>query len=129
MDLGIKGHVAVVTGAGRGIGAASARMLAAAGAQVVVWDRDAEPAQAVAAVIEAAGGSAMASTGTVSVAADVEKVKAAVLARFGTAHILVNNAGFAHIVQAVDTTDQQWTDVVDVHMRGAFHCVRAFAPA
>ena len=129
MDLGIRGHVAVVTGGGRGIGAATARMLAAEGAQVVVWDRDAEPAAAVAAEIEAAGGTAMPLAGSVSVAADVEAARAAVLTRFGTAHILVNNAGFAHIVRAVETTDQQWNDVLDVHMRGAFHCVRAFAPA
>ena len=129
MDLGIKGHVAVVTGAGRGIGAATARMLAAEGALVAVWDRDAEPAAAVAAEIEAAGGTAMPITGSVSVVADVEAVRSAVLDRFGTAHILVNNAGFAHIGPAVDTTDRQWSDVVDVHMGGAFHCVRAFAPA
>ena len=47
MDLGIKGHVAIVTGAGRGIGAAAAKMLAAEGARVVVWDRDERPAQEV----------------------------------------------------------------------------------
>jgi NAD(P)-dependent dehydrogenase (short-subunit alcohol dehydrogenase family) len=52
-----------------------------------------------------------------------------VLSRFGTVHILVNNAGFAHIGAAVDTTDREWSDVVDVHMKGAFHAVRAFAPA
>jgi 3-oxoacyl-[acyl-carrier protein] reductase len=129
MDIGIKGHVAVVTGGGRGIGAATARLLAAEGARLVVWDRDCEPAEAVAREIVAAGGEAMAITGSVSVTAEVEAVKAAVLARFGTAHILVNNAGFAHIGPALETTDQQWSDVVDVHMAGAFHCVRALAPA
>ena len=129
MDLGIRGHVAVVSGAGRGIGAATARLLAAEGAHVVVWDRDEPPAKAVAEEIAAAGGTAMPVTGSVSDAAAVEAVRRAVLARFGSVHILVNNAGFAHIGAAVETTDGQWTDVVDVHMKGAFHCVRAFAPA
>jgi 3-oxoacyl-[acyl-carrier protein] reductase len=71
----------------------------------------------------------MAIAGSVSVAADVEAVRAAVLARFGAVHILVNNAGFAHIVPLVETTDSQWSDVIGVHMAGAFHCVRAFAPS
>jgi 3-oxoacyl-[acyl-carrier protein] reductase len=128
MDIGITGHVAVVTGAGRGIGAETAKMLAAESAKVVVWDRDVESAQTVAADISAAGGEAMAIAGSVTDAADVEKVKSAVLARFGSVKILVNNAGFAHIAPAVDTTDRQWNDVVDVHMGGAFRCVRAFAP-
>ncbi len=129
MDLGIKGHVAVVTGAGRGIGAATAVMLAGEGARVVVWDRDIEPAEAVAAGINAAGGEAMAIAGSVTVAAEIEMVKSAVLGRFGSVQILVNNAGFAHIAPAVETTDAQWNDVVEVHMGGAFRCVRAFAPS
>ena len=129
MDLGIKGHVAVVTGAGRGIGARTARLLAEEGARVVVWDRDQGPADTVAGEIVAAGGEAMAVTGSVSEAAEVDTAARAVLGRFGTIHILVNNAGFAHIVTAIETTDRQWTEMVDVHMKGAFHCVRAMAPA
>lgn len=128
MDLGINGHVAVVSGAGRGIGAATARQLAAEGARVVVWDRDEPVAKAVADEIISTGGEALAVTGSVSEAADVELVKQATLDHFGTIHILVNNAGFAHIVRAVDTSDRQWSDIIDVHMKGAFHCVRAMAP-
>lgn len=129
MDLGIKDHIAVVTGSGRGIGAATARMLAAEGAKVVVWDRDEAPAALVAAEIEAAGGTAFAVTGSVSVAKDVENVARKVLERFGSIHILVNNAGFAHIGPVTTTTDAQWSSVVDVHMTGSFNCVRALAPA
>lgn len=129
MDIGIKGHVAIVTGAGRGIGAATARMLAAEGARLVVWDRDRGLAEALAAELTAAGGEAIAVSGSVSIAAEVEAVKQAAFARFGTAHILVNNAGFAHIGSALETTDLQWSEVIDVHMAGAFHCVRALAPA
>jgi len=129
MDLGIKDQVAVVSGAGRGIGAATARLLAAEGARVVVWDRDDEVATAVANEIAARGGQALAVTGSVTDLPAVEAVTRAALTRFGTIHILVNNAGFAHIGPAITTTDQQWTDVVDVHMKGAFYCTRAMAPA
>jgi 3-oxoacyl-[acyl-carrier protein] reductase len=128
MDLGIRDHVAVVTGGGRGIGAAATRLLAQEGARVVVWDRDAA-AEETAKSIGAAGGTAMAVTGSVGSAADVERVTKAVTERFGTIHILVNNAGFAHIGPAVETTDQQWMDIVNVHMTGSFNCVRAMAPA
>jgi 3-oxoacyl-[acyl-carrier protein] reductase len=83
----------------------------------------------VAAEITAGGGEAMAIAGSVTEAADVEAVNSAVLARFGSVKILVNNAGFAHIAPAVETTDRQWSDVVEVHMGGAFRCVRAFAPS
>ena len=79
--------------------------------------------------LPAAGGAAMAVAGSVTEAADVEAIRSAVLAHFGSVKILVNNAGFAHIAPAIATTDQQWTDVVEVHMGGAFRCVRAFAPA
>ena len=128
MDLGIAGQVAVVSGAGRGIGAATARLLAAEGARVVVWDRDEEPARAVASEIETGGGQALAATGSVSSAKDVDEVTRKAIDRFGTVHILVNNAGFAHIGAAVSTSDTQWMDVVNVHMTGAFNCVRRMAP-
>src|SRR5215208_6511801 len=104
MDLGIKGHVAVVSGAGRGIGAATACLLGAEGARVVVWDRDEGPAKTIADEIIASGGEAIAVTGSVSEATQVDAVTRAVIDRFGTIHILVNNAGFAHISTAVETT-------------------------
>jgi 3-oxoacyl-[acyl-carrier protein] reductase len=129
MDIGIKGQVAVVTGAGRGIGAATARLLAAEGAKVVVWDRDDAPAQAVVREITGAGGEALSATGSVSSRADVDAVTAKAIACFGTVHILVNNAGFAHIGKITQTSDEQWSSVVGVHMTGAFNCVRAMAPA
>ena len=69
MDLGIGGQVAVVSGAGRGIGAATARLLAAEGARVVVWDRDEAPARAVVEEITGAGGEALAAAGSVSASA------------------------------------------------------------
>jgi 3-oxoacyl-[acyl-carrier protein] reductase len=128
MDLGIAGHVAIVSGAGRGIGAATARLLAAEGARVVVWDRDEAPALAVAREIEAAGGEALAIAGSVTSTGDVDAIVKRAIDRFGAIHILVNNAGFAHIAPVTSTTDAQWADMIGVHMTGAFHCVRAVAP-
>jgi 3-oxoacyl-[acyl-carrier protein] reductase len=128
MDIGIRGQVAVITGGGRGIGATTARLLADEGAKVVVFDRDAGPAQRVALKITESGGEALAVTGSVASRADVESVTAKVLERFGTVHILVNNAGFAHIAKLTEMSDEQWHSVIDVHMTGAFNCVRALAP-
>jgi 3-oxoacyl-[acyl-carrier protein] reductase len=128
MDLGIAGQVAVVTGAGRGIGAATARLFAEEGAKVVAWDRDEAPARELASAIEDAGGEAVALTGSVTSRQDVEAVTKAIVERFGTIHILVNNAGFAHIGPITNVTDEQWSNVIDVHMKGAFNCVRAMSP-
>jgi 3-oxoacyl-[acyl-carrier protein] reductase len=128
MDLGITGQVAVISGAGRGIGAATARLIAAEGARVVVWDRDEEPALAVANEICASGGEAIPLAGSVASRDDVESMARRVADHFGTVHILVNNAGFAHITEATATTDAQWTDMLNVHMTGAFNCVHALAP-
>jgi 3-oxoacyl-[acyl-carrier protein] reductase len=128
MDLGIAGQVAVVTGAGRGIGAATAKLFAEEGARVVVWDRDEAPAREIAGAIEAAGGEALALTGSVASPQDVDAVTKSVMDRFGAIHILVNNAGFANIGPITMVTDEQWSNVVDVHMKGAFNCVRAMSP-
>jgi 3-oxoacyl-[acyl-carrier protein] reductase len=128
MDLGIAGHVAVVSGAGRGIGAATAKLLAAEGARVVVWDRDETPAIAVAREIEAAGGQVLSIAGSVTFTDDVDAMVKRVVDHFGTIHILVNNAGFAHIAPVTETKDSQWAEMLDVHMTGAFNCVRAVAP-
>jgi 3-oxoacyl-[acyl-carrier protein] reductase len=128
MDIGIRGQVAVITGGGRGIGAATARMLADEGAKVVIFDKDAEPAQTIARHIVESGGEALAVAGSVVARADVESLTAKVTERFRTVHILVNNAGFAHIAKLAEMSDEQWHSVIDVHMTGAFNCVRALAP-
>src|SRR5262249_25387484 len=102
MPLPLHGRTAVVTGAGRGIGRATALQLAALGAAVVVNDlgtstdgagQDAGPAAAVAAEIEAAGGRAMASPVSVTDFAAVERMMAAAAGRFGRVRILGNKAG------------------------------------
>ena len=129
MDLGIKDHVALVTGGARGIGAGVCRGLAAEGARVIIWDRDLEPAEALAAEIAAAGGSARAVQGDIASACEVRRVTEEVLAREGAIHVLVNNAGFSLDGPITQMTDEQWDRVYDVCLKGVFNTCRAVAPA
>lgn len=109
------GRTAIVTGGGRGIGAAICRSLAAGGAAVHVVDRDAEPAEAVAAEI---GGKAV-----VLDIADFDAVEAA-LSTLG-ADILVNNAGFDEHCWFTDATPAYWRRLVAVNLEGTFACTHA----
>ena len=128
MELGIKGHVAVVTGAGRGIGRGIALALGSEGCRVVVWDRDREPAQAVAEEIRAAGGEAISMAGSVADRDDVARVTGEVVDQLGAPHILVNNAGFSSDASLLDMTDERWNSVMDVNLKGVFLCTQAVAP-
>lgn len=124
-----EGSVAVVTGAGRGLGRAHALMLARHGAKVVVNDlggaadgtgSDATPAEEVVAAIRAMGGEAVTDTHNV---ADWEGAKALVdtaVRTFGGLDILVNNAGILRDRMLVNMTEQEWDAVVNVHLKGTF---------
>jgi NAD(P)-dependent dehydrogenase (short-subunit alcohol dehydrogenase family) len=114
------GRVAVVTGAGRGIGREHALLLAAEGARVVVNDLDVEPAEAVAAAIREAGGEAVASPGDVADWDGGQGVVRAALDAFGDLHVLVNNAGIVRDRFLVNMTEQEWDEVVRAHLRGHF---------
>jgi glucose 1-dehydrogenase len=124
--LQLVGHVAVVTGASSGIGRATARRLAAAGASVVVnhfHDRDA--AEKVVADIAGAGGTAIALDADVSDEAQVERMFAVACQHFGTVHILVNNAGIQRDSAFPEMTLDQWRRVIDVNLTGQFLCARS----
>src|SRR5688572_9172531 len=114
----LDGRVAIVTGAGRGIGRAHAHCFAAEGASVVVNDLEPEPASAVCAEITAAGGRAVAHVGDVTSWADGESLVAAAVDAFGDLHVLVNNAGFLRDRALVNMTEDEWDDVVRVHVNG-----------
>ena len=115
-------RVALVTGAGRGIGAAVAVRLAKEGAHVGVLDLDAGAAQAVVDRITSSGGSAVALSANVSERDDVQAAVDELINAFGGLHILVNNAGVLRDNLLFKMTDDDWTTVMDVHLRGAFLC-------
>ena len=126
----LRGHVALVTGASRGIGAAIAVALAEAGAAVAVNYRErAADANAVVADITAKGGRAIAVAADVSQAAAVTKMVEQVAAAFGPIDILVNNAGIA-IVRGVDElTEDDFDRTILVNLKSAFLCTQAVLPA
>jgi 3-hydroxyacyl-CoA dehydrogenase/3a,7a,12a-trihydroxy-5b-cholest-24-enoyl-CoA hydratase len=133
-DLRFNGKVAIVTGAGGGLGRAHAKLLAARGARVLVNDLGSSPngagdsigpAGAVVAEIQAAGGEAVANTSSV---VDGEEIVAHALDAFGSIDILINNAGFLRDVAFHKMTDADWDDLYAVHLRGAFKLVHAAWP-
>lgn len=137
-DLRFDGRVAVVTGAGRGLGRAYALMLAANGARVVVNDpggaldgegADAGPAQSVVDEIAAAGGEAVANTDSVATPEGGQAIVADAQRRFGGLDILVHNAGIVRRAPLAEMTYDDFETVLDVHLRGAFHVLRPAFPS
>jgi len=123
--VSLQGRVALVTGGSRGIGAAVAQALASAGAAVTVCARNGDAAAATAAGITTAGGQALGVAADVGRAADVERLLAACLERFGRLDILVNNAGITRDGLVLRMKDEDWSDVLAVNLSGAFYCARA----
>jgi NAD(P)-dependent dehydrogenase (short-subunit alcohol dehydrogenase family) len=133
----LDGRVAIVTGAGRGIGRSVALLLAGEGASVVVNDlgvamdgsgRDAGPAHDVVAKIAQAGGKAVASGADISDHGAAEGLIGSALAEFGRLDVLVNVAGILRDRMVFNMTEQEWDDVIRVHLKGTFNTTR-FAAA
>ncbi|WP_174604570.1 SDR family NAD(P)-dependent oxidoreductase [Mycobacterium numidiamassiliense] len=129
--------MAVVTGAGRGLGRAYAQLLASRGAKVVVNDAgggldgegvDAGPAAQVAVEITAAGGEAVACSASVATADGGEAIIATALEHYGRIDILVHNAGNVRRASLKEMSYEDFDAVLDVHLRGAFHVVRPAFP-
>ncbi|SPM29586.1 SDR family NAD(P)-dependent oxidoreductase [Mycobacterium terramassiliense] len=136
-DLRFDGRVAVVTGAGRGLGRSYAMLLASRGAKVVVNDpggglsgdgTDAGPADDVVREIVAAGGQAVASTDSVATAAGGKAVIDAALDTYGRIDVLIHNAGNVRRGSLKELSYEDFDAVLDVHLRGAFHVVRSAFP-
>ena len=129
MDLGLAGKAALVTGAGRGIGAAIAIGLAREGCDVAVVDRAADDgARTVAREIEAAGRRSLVIAADVRDFAAAEAAVAQTVAAFGRLDVLVGNAGIAADALSWKMSEQQWDDVLDVNLKGCFAYARAAAP-
>lgn len=124
--FGLAGQVAIVTGASSGLGRACALRLGAAGAMVVVnhLPDSAAEAAAVCRGIEAAGGTAVPFAADVSDEAQVVRMVADTVERFGTLHIMVGNAGIQRGAPFQDMTLEQWRRVIDVNLTGMFLCCR-----
>ena len=123
----LSGKIALITGAARGIGAATADALSEAGAHVINADLRADAAAATAAALTARGRSTEALALDVTSVASVTAAHRAVLANHGRLDILVNNAGIARsFIKAEDMTDEDWLSVLDVNLNGVFWCSRAF---
>jgi 3-oxoacyl-[acyl-carrier protein] reductase len=122
----LEGRVALVTGAGRNIGRATALALAAGGADVVVNVRsNRAEADSVVAEIEAAGGRALAMVADVADPRAVSEMAEAALARFGRLDFLVNNAAMRRENAIEDLNFQEWRELMGVTLDGPFHCVKA----
>jgi 3-oxoacyl-[acyl-carrier protein] reductase len=128
VELGIKDQVAIVTGAGNGIGAAIAEHLAIEGCRVGVLDRDGAAAESTVRRILDNGGQALALAADVTNSTSVGEAVDTVVGRFGGLQILVNNAGFSMDAPVTAMTDEQWQKVLDVTLTGAFYCTRKAAP-
>jgi 3-oxoacyl-[acyl-carrier protein] reductase len=121
----LKGKVAIVTGAARGIGAAIAQRLAAAGASVAVCDLKAEWCEETVASLAAAGVQAKGYGVNVAVSAEVDACVAQVLSDFGRIDIMVNNAGITKDGLLMRMSDDDWNAVIDVNLKGTFLFTRA----
>ncbi|OYU07363.1 MAG: short-chain dehydrogenase [Pseudomonas sp. PGPPP1] len=121
----LQNKIALITGAGAGIGEATAKLFASEGAKVVVADRDIELARSVASAI---GEQAYAVQADVSKSSEVKAMVEQAVAHFGGLDILVNNAGFGTLGTVVTVEEDIWDQVIDVNLKGVFLCSKYAIP-
>lgn len=124
----LKDRIAIITGAGQGIGRAAALTFAREGAKAAVADMNTATAQAVAEEIKKGGGQALAVSVNVADRASVEAMIKQVLDTWGQIDILVNNAGILRDAQLVKLTEENFDAVININLKGVFNCTQAVAP-
>jgi NAD(P)-dependent dehydrogenase (short-subunit alcohol dehydrogenase family) len=124
----LAGKVAVITGAGVGIGRSTALLFAKEGAKVVVADYDSERGAETVGIIREDGGEATFIQVDVSKAADAERMARATVETYGKLDILVNNAGIYMQADAVEMTEEDWDRILDVNLKGVFLCSKYCIP-
>ncbi len=122
----LQGRVAIITGAGGGLGAAHAKVMAQEGCAVVVNDINLAGAQAVVDEIVAAGGRALVNSSDITSYSDSEEAVQQALAKFGDLHIVVNNAGINRDRMFASMTEEEWDAIMAVHLKGHF-CISSHA--
>lgn len=120
----LEGKVAIVTGAGSGIGRGIAQRFAKEGADVVIADVNLDAAEEVAKEVEKLGRKSLAIKTDVSKAADVDKMVKKTVDKFGKLDILVNNAGIYIMKPFMETEEKDWDKVIDVNLKGVFLCTK-----
>lgn len=128
IDESVKGRIAVVTGGAKGIGEGISRMLAAAGAHVVVADRDKPAAEKLAASLRATGAGATAIPCDVGETAVVTRVVSKIEGELGAIDLLVNNAGIGDFVSFPEISRERWDRMINVHLTGAYNFCHAVIP-
>ena len=123
--LGLKDKIAIVTGAGRGLGRATAQRLAAEGAHVVVNDLDERNAETTARLVVKAGCRALISTHDISLHAEAQAMVELCVKTFGTLNVLVNNAGILRDALLAKMTEADFDAVIRVNLKGVFNCTQA----
>ncbi|HEY6554976.1 MAG TPA: SDR family NAD(P)-dependent oxidoreductase [Vicinamibacteria bacterium] len=126
--LSLSGRAVVVTGAGRGIGAATARLLARAGARVALLDQDNAGVTQTAQAIGLEGADALAFEVDITDAFAVERIFDRVVEEWGRIDVLINNAGLVRDARLEEVTDEDWDLTLDVNLKGAMVCARAAVP-
>ena len=124
-DCKLDGRVAIVTGAGRGIGQDTAKSLAEAGAKIVVADIDIEPANETVEMLKGLGAEAVAVAGNVAQKADVENIVKTAIDKFGSLEIMANVAGITRDAMLHKMPEEQWDFIVDINLKGTFFCCQA----
>ena len=128
MELGLKGKVAIITGATEGIGRATALKLAREGASVAICARRQEPLDRTSEELRKTGSEVLAVSADMSKKADIERLMKAVIDRFGRIDILVNNAGTSMRGKFLELDDEKWSSDLELKVFGAIRCTRLAVP-